>query len=242
MKVAIITGGSQGLGKEILNLLEQDQWTVFDISRTGQSAHHLTYDLNDVTHLGDLWKTLSGQIAQIEIEEIVLISNAGLLAPIRRMGNHTAPEILSSAHINVVAPLIIIHAFIQSFRNLDTPKAILNISSGAAHKGYAGWSLYCAGKAALDNCLNALYEEEKSEPHPFRVVNVNPAVMDTAMQEQIRHANEQEFPQKPRFVKLKADQQLLPALTVAKAIQVLIYEPHRTDLQFDVRTVVAVQP
>jgi benzil reductase ((S)-benzoin forming) len=112
----------------------------------------------------------------------------------------------------------------------------VNVSSGAAGKGYAGWNLYCAGKAAVENYLSAVHEEEKTEAHPYRVFSVNPHIMDTGMQRLIRESEESEFPQKSRFVKFKEHGQLLPAKTVAATIMELVGNRGFADFKFDVKS------
>lgn len=235
MKLCVLTGGSQGLGKEILLLLEKEGWVVYEVSRTGTSKNHITFDLNDVAHIDGLLETLTHKIKNKSIEEMLFINNAAQVGPIRRASLVEKEELLRSLNVNIMASLVLIHGFVRTFRSAAIHKTILNISTGAAKKGYAGWSLYCAGKAAVDNYINALYEEEQNEPLPYRVVNVNPFVMDTAMQDCVRAADIADFPQQPRFVQFKEDHVLLPPRTVAEAIMVLIKDNQRPGPAFDVK-------
>jgi len=238
MKLAILTGGSLGLGKELLALLEHDAWTVLEISRTGTSKHHITTDLADPTAFVDVVQAMRNMASEKPLQEILFINNAGIVTPIKRVGNATTAELLQSLAVNVTAPLVLISEFVALFREHAIPKTILNISSGAAVKGYAGWNLYCAGKAAAHNFFQAMYEEEKLVAHPYRVVNVNPYVMDTEMQAQIRSAEESEFPSRSRFIDFKENQQLLAPKTVAEAIHLLIRDHSLKGLAFDVKSVI----
>jgi len=235
MKIAILTGGSKGLGKELLTLLETAGWLVHEVSRSGDSAAHISCDLSDVEQTRDMIHFLLDPISTEPVDEIILINNAAVLLPIVRFSNIHEEEVLRSVHTNVVAPLLIVREFMQQFRDRLIPKTIVHISSGAARKGYAGWSLYCAGKAAIENALNAIYEEEKFEAAPFRVVNVNPFVMDTEMQDAIRNSDAREFPARERYVQFKNEGVLLSARTVAEAILVLVEDYQRKELYFDVK-------
>jgi NAD(P)-dependent dehydrogenase (short-subunit alcohol dehydrogenase family) len=78
---------------------------------------------------------------------------------------------------------------------------LVNISSGAALKGRAGWAPYCAGKAAVDRLTEAVALEEAEVG--LRAYAVAPGVVDTAMQERIRSSTEAEFPDVERFRELQ---------------------------------------
>ena len=47
MKLAIITGGSRGLGKALVQLYWHQDWTVKELSRSGQSENHIDCDFSD---------------------------------------------------------------------------------------------------------------------------------------------------------------------------------------------------
>ena len=109
-------------------------------------------------------------------------------------------------------------AFVRTFADADCPKFLINVSSGAAYKGYPGWSLYCAAKAGTDNFIRSLAVEQSHRERPVIAVNFEPGVVDTAMQEEIRGADETHFPVRERFLKLKEDGALRAPDTVAEAL------------------------
>jgi len=209
---------------------------VYEISRSGQSRNHLTYDLADLSQIDSLIETLGVRIKSKSVDEILFVNNAAQLGPIKRSARINQSDILQSVNTNITTPLLLIQGFVRFLRDAPIPKTIIHIGSGAAKKGYAGWTLYCAGKAALDNYLAALYEEEKDEPLPFRVLNVNPSVMDTSMQSQIRQTPATEFPSLERFTKLHEEGHLLSPEQVATAIISQLNKSNNHDLHFDVRS------
>jgi NAD(P)-dependent dehydrogenase (short-subunit alcohol dehydrogenase family) len=235
MNLCILTGGSRGLGAALLENLEDRGWTVFEISRTGTSVNNVRFDLGDVNRLGEMldWMEVVGR-SQVW-ERVAFVHNAGSVEPIARMGKVGASESTAALQAGIVVPYALIARFVALFRESGFPKVVVNISSGAASKGYAGWSLYCAQKAALENGLRALSEEEKDAPRPFRVLSVNPHVMDTAMQERIREADRAEFPQRERFEKLKTDGQLLSVTDVARAVTDLVEDESAREFVVSVR-------
>ncbi|MBS1163944.1 MAG: short-chain dehydrogenase, partial [Burkholderiaceae bacterium] len=88
---------------------------------------------------------------------------------------------------------------------------VLNISSGAGRRAIAGWAVYCAAKAGLDQLSRVMAEDEARRPNGAKVVSLAPGVIDTDMQGEIRSAEPTGFPDLPRFRELKASGQLASA-------------------------------
>ncbi len=223
MKLAIISGGSKGLGKSLVAILKNENWQVKEISRSGESDHNIELDLKDASNVA---KTIASEISNLSsgsYEEILLINNAGTLSPIKKISALSEQDILNNLNVNIVSSLIIMQAFIKQFRDHDCKKTIVSISSGAAKKGYAGWGLYCTSKAACENFINSLVEEERNEPFPFGAINFNPGIMDTGMQTMIRSADIEHFPQLDRFIEFKDSGYLQAPEAVAQKIIDLIF-------------------
>jgi len=85
---------------------------------------------------------------------------------------------------------------------------VLNISSGAAHTAYAGWSMYCATKAALDHFTRCVALEQAGLPNGAKVVALAPGMIDTTMQATVRSAGPDAFAESARFIALKESGQL----------------------------------
>jgi benzil reductase ((S)-benzoin forming) len=90
----------------------------------------------------------------------------------------------------------------QAFLRHRAPDGVLvNISSGAAQRGRAGWAAYCGGKAAVDRITEAVQLEEAASG--LRAYAVAPGVVDTDMQELIRAMPPERFPDVDQFVERK---------------------------------------
>ncbi len=87
---------------------------------------------------------------------------------------------------------------------MDALKRIVTISSGAATRPIAGWSLYCAGKAGLDHFARVMADEQADCPRPVQLINVSPGVIDTDMQAAIRDASPADFPSVDQFRQMHA--------------------------------------
>ena len=209
---AIVTGHSRGLGEALAAALLQRGVAVLGLSRQGNAAlaarhggalSELALDLGEgggaalVSWLdsGALSRWLDGGEGT---ETAILVNNAGTLAPMGLLGMHGAREIVQGVTLNLSAPLMLSDAFCRVTRDLSD-RRILHVSSGAARTPYAGWSVYCATKAALDHHARAV----AAEAHPgLRIASVAPGVLDTAMQAEIRSSSVQRFPQRARFDEL----------------------------------------
>lgn len=150
------------------------------------------------------------------------INNAGVLEPVafvRELGPEALMEHLA---INVGGVLAGTKAFVRHLRSTKREGVLVNISSGAALKGYAGWGAYCAGKAAVDRLTECVQLEEAA--HGLRAHAVAPGVVDTAMQETIRAKTEDEFPMVERFRDLKRRRAFNSPRFVARSIARIAFD------------------
>lgn len=228
MRLALITGGSRGLGHALSESLTEQGYRVMEFSRGAAADYSFPVDLGDPGQaLQDIRRALSG-IEPQSLTDLVVVSNAGTLAPIGPAWRKPAAEVLNNINVNFTAPILCISELVACFRDAPARKLLVNVSSGAALKGYAGWSLYCAGKAGLESFFRALAEEERGQRCPFTAISVDPGVMDTDMQALIRSTPVEDFPALERFIRRKEAGELLPADRVADAIIKLLA---RSDLE-----------
>ena len=134
----------------------------------------------------------------------ILVNNAGVLQPIGPLETQDIAKVARAATVNVAAVLMLSAKFAQITDGIGD-RRILHISSGAATSAYAGWSVYCATKAALDQHARAVALDRSPG---LRIAAVAPGVIDTDMQAEVRGTTDDKFPQRQRFVALKRDGQL----------------------------------
>ncbi|MDB4290195.1 SDR family NAD(P)-dependent oxidoreductase, partial [Flavobacteriaceae bacterium] len=91
---------------------------------------------------------------------------------------------------------------------------IINISSGAAKRPILGWSIYCSTKSANEMFFNTLKLQEENNKN-IEVHNLDPGVMDTDMQKNIRSKSENEMPNVELFKEYHKTEQLKSAQEVA---------------------------
>ena len=220
----IISGHSAGLGLALAEYYLNRKCPVLGLSRRGvdgwpsEKLQQHSIDLSDGEALS-AWLS-DGLLAQFvqDVDEIVLINNAGVVAPNAVVGAQDTAAVIRAVSLNVGAPLSLSNAAIAAKPEAALLK-IVHISSGAGRKAYPGWSVYGATKAALDHhalCVAA-------EAHQgVKIISVAPGVVDTDMQAEIRAAAPAQFPILERFTALKEQGGLSRAADTAAMIAAMV--------------------
>lgn len=164
MALALITGGSAGLGQELTAALLERNWQVITDARSAERLRAvygrqpgvvaLAGDIADPAHR----RALADVVADRPLD--LLINNASTLGqtPLPRLRDADLDQIARSYQVNVLAPLGL---FRLLWPNLTRAGGIVvNISSDAAVSDYPGWGGYGSGKAALDQLTRTLAAEE----------------------------------------------------------------------------------
>lgn len=219
-KILIITGGSKGIGKGIIDAYLADNYYIFSIARSVNNelteVNQITFDLGKTDGIRNLISELISKINANEVEQIILINNAGTLGQIGRIED--IADIETTVALNTVTPLLFASSFIALTKNWKAKKHIINISSGAAYKPYYGWTVYCATKAAIDMMTKTIALEQAEVNNGVKIIAIYPGVVDTEMQAKIRKSNKDSFASIDRFLDLKANNALANATTVGKQI------------------------
>jgi NAD(P)-dependent dehydrogenase (short-subunit alcohol dehydrogenase family) len=193
-------------------------WHTVDLSRNGTGLHHLTVDLANIDHAWPLIEAQFQSLAKTQWGRVVFINNAGLLTPIAPVRSVSDEQIVRNLDVNLLSAVRLISCFVRLFQASQNQITIANISSGAALKGYAGWSLYCTAKAGMENFIRALAAEQNTSAKPMTCINIDPGKMDTDMQVEIRDTDAADFPSVARFIDAKESGQLRSASFVAEAV------------------------
>jgi benzil reductase ((S)-benzoin forming) len=217
MRSVVLTGVSRGLGAALFDALAGRGDRVFALGRqftADQRAlaasepdriHLHRSDLSDPASLPD-----AGALHDFLLGESVLILNAAVVGPLGPIGRLAQHEVTEAVAVNLTAPMLLTDAFLAA-RPAGQETRVLFVSSGAAHRVIEGWSVYSATKRGMEMFVDAVAVQE---PDAY-VVNINPGVMDTGMQEAVRACD---FPERDRYVGLHERGELPDPVDVAKRI------------------------
>lgn len=222
MKLFVITGASRGLGAALADaLIDPDHRLILmarhtaplaALRRRAQARGCKVRALGvDLTHPGKAAAALKRALAGVDqtiCGSACLINNAGVIEPIGPSEELLPDPISAGVQINLAAPMALTAAFLRLTADWQAARQVVNISSGAAHKVYAGWSMYCATKAALDQFTRCVALEQSSRPNGAKVVALAPGMIDTDMQATVRSADPGAFAEVSRFIALKETGQL----------------------------------
>jgi len=219
---AIVTGHTRGVGAALAEQLLLRDIAVLGVSRSRQPAlsarfaQHFTETTLDLADTAAVSTWLAGNALRAFAADagcVLLFNNAGIVEPIGPLAMQDVAAIARAVSVNVAAPLMLASAL--AALDTDAERRIVHVSSGAARNAYAGWSVYCATKAALDHHARAVTLDANDR---LRISSVAPGVVDTGMQATIRSTSEDRFPQRERFEQLKQNNQLASPETAAKKL------------------------
>jgi len=185
-KIALISGGSRGLGAELVTGFLERRYGVATLSRTRTA---FIADMQRAsTQRQFLWSCVDGrdpEALQAFVKEVgerlgridVLVNNAGMaidgiLATMRTR------EIIEVIEANLTAALVLARAC-SRFMLRQGSGCIVNISSVHAIRGHSGVAVYSASKAALDGLTRSLARE--LGPRQIRVNSVAPGYFESEM-------------------------------------------------------------
>jgi benzil reductase ((S)-benzoin forming) len=155
------------------------------------------------------------------------VNNAGMLAPIGFLADADPVAVARNIEVNVVGVANGSSLFAGHVRTRTGGGVLINISTGAAVKPYAGWGPYCASKAAVDQLTRVIALEEGG--HGLAAYSVSPGVVDTAMQEMIRGTDAAAFPEVERFRQIATDGVFNSTDWVARHVLEMAFGPDRPE-------------
>jgi benzil reductase ((S)-benzoin forming) len=228
-RLAVVTGTSSGLGLAVAEALLSRGWQVLGVARReppgpiadAPGYRHHRLDLGDLEALeGFLAGPLATALAAPGLERLGLVNDAAQLGPVGPLRRADAPALAQAFAVNAVAPLRLLGALAAAAG--ERPLRVVQVSSGAARRAYAGWGAYCASKAALR--LGGEVGAVEAAGADLAVVSYEPGVVDTAMQATVRGASPDDFPGVRRFVELHEGGHLVDPRAPAAEIAALLDE------------------
>lgn len=191
--VAIVTGGSRGIGEEIAVALAASgadvavvarsekalSDTVKRIEETGSKAMAYPLDVTDEADVNAMFDDIEAKLGPVDI----LINNAGTnpyFGDAKDLETKTWDKILS---VNVTGPLFCARAFAQQIGERNGTGTIINVTSVGGVVGLPRQSPYSTAKHALVGLTKSLAVDWAPD---IRVNAIAPGYVKTSMTERLR--------------------------------------------------------
>ena len=205
----LITGGSSGLGLELINLLLEQGNKIYHLGRPITKKKNLKSIVCDLKDLKKIKKKLKKLIDIKKIDYVFL--NAGILGNIKKITEIKFNELEEIFKINFFSNKEILDYLII---NKINTKLIIGISSGAALKPKFGWYSYCSSKSAFKFLIESYALEEPKR----KFINIAPGLIKTKMQDLIFKVDEKKIKSVKKFKELNKKNKIPSANKVARNI------------------------
>jgi NAD(P)-dependent dehydrogenase (short-subunit alcohol dehydrogenase family) len=188
MRVALVTGGSRGLGLALARSLAERGWALVidgrDSAALRAAADELAAttvvravagDVADPDHRAALMQAVT-TLGRLDL----LVNNASILGPSPQPGlaDYPMAGLERVYQVNTLAPLALIQLALPALA--ASGGRIVNVTSDAAVEPYEGWGGYGSSKAALEQLSRVLAAE-----HPaLRIYLVDPGDLRTQMHQE----------------------------------------------------------
>lgn len=202
-KVALVTGGSHGLGKAIcLSLAEEGAKVAINIHRNPEKAEKVIDEIKDkygteaiavIANIADendvekMFAEIFDKFGQLDI----LVNNAAV-CPTNMVKDTPYEEWKNTININLNGTFLTSRAFVKHLIDNDRIGRVVNISSQAAFRGStSGHAPYDASKGGMVSFTISLAREVA--PYGICVNGVAPGMMFTEMTKEVLTKNEEKY-------------------------------------------------
>ncbi len=192
-KTAVVTGASRGIGAATAREFAAQGCRVVLAARTASEIETIANEIRagggeaeavacDVCLYADVGKAVS--TARVKFGSLdILVNNAGVIDPIGPLASSDPDEWVKATEINYRGVYYGLRAAIPIMED-QGGGTIINVSSGAAHDPYEGWSHYCSAKAATAMLTRSVHLECADKG--IRVMGMSPGTVATYMQVAIK--------------------------------------------------------
>jgi NAD(P)-dependent dehydrogenase (short-subunit alcohol dehydrogenase family) len=186
-RVALVTGASKGLGREIARAYAGRGARLVLVARGEEALRAVEAELAATTEVLAVAADVSEEAERIVEGAIrrfgrvdVLVNNASELgpSPMPALEAYRWQDLERVLRVNVLAPLHLTQLVLPGMR-ARREGVVINVTSDAGVEAYAGWGGYGASKAALEHLSRTLAAE--LEGTGIRVYAVDPGDMNTEM-------------------------------------------------------------
>lgn len=181
--LAIITGGSRGIGAACVQALHRDGFDVaFTYVSAPEAAHSLeipghvkayAVDVRDVSAVSDIFKKI---IHDFGTRPQVVVANAGINLPYLPIGQYSHESFRQIMEVNLFGTFNILHEAANCVRDGGS---IIGMTTSMVRHAVPGAGAYTASKAAVEALIRSMAKELAARH--VRVNAVAPGSVDTEL-------------------------------------------------------------
>jgi NAD(P)-dependent dehydrogenase (short-subunit alcohol dehydrogenase family) len=191
-KVALVTGGSSGIGRAIANRFAAEGAFVYVVGRReaelanvvaeiGDTAAAIRADITELEQLDAVYARISDDGRKLD----VVVANAGM-QEIRPLSDADAEHFDRTFGLNVRAAFFTVQ---KALPILNDGASLILVSSSLRNKAMVGMSAYIASKAAVRSLVKTFAVELM--PRGIRVNTLSPGPVDTPIIETVTNTPEE---------------------------------------------------
>jgi NADP-dependent 3-hydroxy acid dehydrogenase YdfG len=171
-QVALVTGGSRGIGAAVAEALRQEGARVIRVARTFTAAagdgEDIRCDLTDAAEVG----RLGARVLERYGPPAVVINSAGafLLRPLETTGTDELEQMVA---VNLLAPFNVAKAFLPAMRQAGRG-TFVTVGSVADHVGFPENAAYAASKFGVRGLHETLVAEYRGSGVNLSLVSPGP--------------------------------------------------------------------
>ncbi|WP_149183717.1 SDR family oxidoreductase [Streptomyces sp. TRM49041] len=184
-RVAIVTGGSRGIGRETVRRLAADRFAVLigyaanrelaeavvkDVAAGGGRAIAVRADAADEQQISALFTTAEAEFGGVDV--VVQAAGRALLAPIAELD---LAELDALHRTNIRGTFVVAQ---QAARRLRDGGAVVTFSSSVVGLAFPGYGAYSAGKGAVEALTLILARELRGRDITVNAVAPGPTATD----------------------------------------------------------------
>lgn len=177
-KVILITGGSSGIGLNLISFFLKQNAKIINISRRKPSIKNkklknISFDLNNFRK----YDTLLTKVSKIfgPVNYFVHAAGIHLIKPVRIISEKDIDKVMN---INLKSPLLI-SKYLLDDKIFKRPSSVVLISSVVGVVGSSGHSIYSSSKAGLIGLTRSLSVELSR--YKIRVNSISPGVIKSSL-------------------------------------------------------------
>jgi len=192
-KCALITGASQGLGRQLaIEFARQGATGIALVARDAEALHNARQRIMrvapqatavvitaDLGRQEDIERVAATTLSEFRGRLDVLVNNASSLGPtpMPYLLDYPLDDFRNVLEVNLIAPYVLIKNLLPSM--VEHGGSIINVTSDAGRVGYPGWGAYGISKFGIEGMSQTWASELKESG--VRVNCVDPGDMNTAM-------------------------------------------------------------